>query len=47
LAHVGHWQGRRAHYCSQRKNHFDLRRGAVVDNLYVLCRLPLDNEKAA
>jgi hypothetical protein len=47
LAQVGHWQGRRARYCGQRKNLFDLRRYAVVDNLHVLRRLPLDNEKAA
>jgi len=36
LAHVGHWQGRRARYCGQRKNLFDLRRCAVVHNLHVL-----------
>ena len=40
LAHVGHWQGRRARYRGQRKNLFDLRRCAVVDNLHVLRRLP-------
>jgi len=39
LAHVGHWQGRRARYCGQRKNLFDLRRCAVVDNLHVMSRL--------
>src|SRR5262249_31758920 len=47
LAHVGHWQGRRARYRGLRKNLFDLRRCAVVDNLHVLRRLSLDNEKAA
>jgi len=36
LAHVGHWQGKRARYCGQRKNLFDLRRCAVVHNLHVL-----------
>ncbi len=36
LAHVGHWQGRRARYRGQRKNLFDLRRCAVVHNLHVL-----------
>jgi len=36
LAHVGHWQGRRARYCGTRKNLFDLRRTAVVQNLHVL-----------
>jgi Transposase DDE domain len=39
LAHVGHWQGRRARYRGQRKNLFDLRRCAVVDNLHVLSHL--------
>jgi transposase len=41
LAHVGHWQGRRARYCGLRTNHFDLRRCAVVDNLHVMSRLPV------
>ncbi len=36
LAHVGHWQGDRARYCGQRKNLFDLRRCAVVQNLHVI-----------
>ncbi len=36
LAHVGHWQGRRARYCGRRKNLFDLRRTAVVQNLHIL-----------
>jgi transposase len=39
LAHIGHWQGDRARYCGQRKNLFDLRRVAVVENLHVLARL--------
>jgi hypothetical protein len=38
LAHVGRWQGRRAHYSGLRKNLFDLRRCAVVHNLHVLAR---------
>jgi hypothetical protein len=38
LAHVGHWQGRRARYRGIRKNLFDLRRCAVVHNLHVLAR---------
>jgi transposase len=36
LAHVGHWQGRRARYRGTRKNLFDLRRVAVVHNLHVI-----------
>ena len=36
LAHIGHWQGDRARYCGQRKNLFDLRRCAVVQNLHVI-----------
>jgi hypothetical protein len=40
LAHVGHWQGRRARYRGTRKNLFDLRRCAVVHNLHVIARLP-------
>ena len=40
LAHVGHWQGPRARYRGLRKNLFDLRRCAVVNNLHVLARLP-------
>lgn len=47
LAHVGHWQGRRARYCGQRKNLFDLRRCAVVDNLHVLSRLHTQTQQAA
>jgi hypothetical protein len=38
LAHVGHWQGRRARYHGTRKNLFDLRRVAVVHNLHVIAR---------
>lgn len=38
LAHLGHWQGRRARYCGDRKNLFDLHRCAVVHNLHVLAR---------
>ena len=40
LAHVGHWQGRRASYRGTRKNLFDLRRIAVVHNLHVIARQP-------
>ncbi len=39
LAHIGHWQGRRARYRGPRKNLFDLRRSAVVQNLHVLAHL--------
>ena len=39
LAHIGHWQGRRARYRATRKNLFDLRRCAVVHNLHVLARV--------
>jgi transposase len=38
LAHIGHWQGRRARYRGERKNVFDLRRAAVVHNLHILQR---------
>jgi transposase len=41
LAHVGHWQGRRARYRGIRKNLFDLRRVAVVHNLHVIARQPV------
>jgi len=47
LAHIGHWQGRRARYCGVRKNVFDLRRCAVVHNLHVLARLPETAQQAA
>ncbi len=40
LAHVGRWQGDRARYRGQRKNLFDVRRMAVVNNLHVLARHP-------
>ena len=39
LAHVGHWQGRRARYRGTRKNLFDLRRVALVHNLHVIQNL--------
>ena len=38
LAHVGHWQGRRARYLGTRKNLFDPRRVAVVHNLHIIAR---------
>jgi len=38
LSHVGHWQGPKARYCGTRKNLLDLRRAAVVNNLFVLNR---------
>jgi hypothetical protein len=38
LAHVGHWQGDRARYIGLRKNLFDLRRCAVINNLHVIAR---------
>jgi len=41
LAHVGHWQGRRARYRGVRKNLFDLRRVAVVHNLHIIARQPV------
>jgi Transposase DDE domain len=47
LAHVGHWQGPRARYRGLRKNLFDLRRCAVVNNLHVLARLPAFAQEAA
>ncbi len=40
LAHIGHWQGRRARYLGTRKNLFDLRRAAIVHNLHVIARQP-------
>ncbi len=43
LAHVGHWQGRRARYHGTRKNLFDLRRVAVVHNLHIIARQPADS----
>jgi len=47
LAHIGHWQGRRARYRGVRKNVFDLRRCAVVHNLHVLARLAETEHQAA
>jgi transposase len=47
LAHIGHWQGRRARYLGVRKNLFDLRRVAVVHNLHVLARQPAVQLQAA
>jgi transposase len=49
LAHIGHWQGRRARYTATRKNLFDLHRIAVVHNLHVIARQPTsdDNTMAA
>ena len=44
LAHVGHWQGRRARYPGTRKDLFDLRRIAVVHNLHIIARQPDDDE---
>jgi hypothetical protein len=44
LAHVGHWQGRRARYRGTRKNLFDLRRAAVVHNLHIIARQPDDSD---
>jgi hypothetical protein len=47
LAHVGHWQGRRARYTGTRKNLFDLRRVAVVHNLHVIARHMADGSQKA
>jgi len=47
LAHIGHWQGDRARYCGQRKNLFDLRRCAVVQNLHVISHADQFNRPAA
>jgi len=47
LAHIGQWQGDRARYRGQRKNLFDLRRLAVVENLHVLARLTEAQRPAA
>ena len=47
LAHIGHWQGRRARYRGVRKNVFALRRCAVVHNLHVLARLTAPECQAA
>jgi transposase len=47
LAHIGHWQGRRARYRGKRKNLFDLRRTAVVHNLHVIARHGILDQQAA
>jgi Transposase DDE domain/Transposase domain (DUF772) len=47
LAHVGHWQGRRARYRGARKNLFDLRRVAAVHNLHVIARQPAGSDQQA
>jgi transposase len=47
LAHVAYWQGRRARYRGQRKNLFDLRRCAVVENLHILSHFPAFSQAAA
>ena len=41
LAHIGHWQGRRARYRGTRKNLFDLRRIAAVHNLHITASQPV------
>ena len=46
LAHIGHWQGDRARYCGQRKNLFDLRRCAIVQNLHVISHADQLNQPA-
>jgi len=46
LAHIGHWQGRRARYRGLRKNLFDLRRCAVVHNLHILSHLAEQSQAA-
>lgn len=45
LAHIGYWQGDRAHYKGVRKNLFNLRRSAVVHSLYVIARMPDDQQR--
>jgi hypothetical protein len=47
LAHIGHWQGDRARYVGKRKNLFDLRRCAVVNNLHIFARQPEMMARAA
>lgn len=47
LAHIGHWQGGRCRYVGERKNLFDLRRCAVVHNLHVIARMPVEQQAAA
>lgn len=39
LAHIHQWQGDRARYCGARKNLFDARRGAILENLHLLMPL--------
>ena len=38
LAHIGQRQGRKARYCGTRKNLFDLRRAAAIQNLEIIQR---------
>lgn len=45
LAHVGQWQGQKARYRGQRKNLFDLRRMAIVHNLHVIARTPVQAQQ--
>jgi hypothetical protein len=45
LAHIKQWQGDRARYRGIRKNLFDARRGAVVENLHVLMSLMEDQDQ--
>jgi hypothetical protein len=40
LAHIGQWQGDRARYVGDRKNLFDLRRTAAIENLHVIAGAP-------
>jgi hypothetical protein len=47
LAHVTSWQSRRARYRGLRKNLFDLRRCAVVNNLHILSHFPAFLQQAA
>jgi transposase len=47
LAHVAHWQGRRARYRGPRKNLFDLRRAAAVHNLHLLRHVALTQPMVA
>ena len=47
LAHIKQWQGDRARYRGVRKNLFDARRGAVLENLHVLMHLMEDQPCAA
>jgi Transposase DDE domain len=47
LAHIGHWQGRRARYRGTRKNLFDLRRIAATHNLHIIARQEPAGQQAA